>query len=276
VTSAPEHPQKAHFAALFDRAADTYDAVGVDFFEPLAQAIVARAGLIPGMHVLDLGCGSGASLRAAAQFVGLSGAVHGVDISPGMVERTRREVSDLPSVSVSVGDADNPPVRPGGWDAVIASLLLFYLPDPGASAARMRGVLRSGGVLAASTFDGPDERWRIVEGAISPYWPPTEGPSHPSASSPFATVASTEGLLRAAGFADIDTQVIEHVNVYADVDHWLEWTWSAGARGMWERVPAADLEAAQQAACTVVSSLAEPDGSLRETFRIRLTRASAP
>ena len=72
----PDHPQKAHFSALFDRSADTYDAVGVDFFEPLAEALVRRAGLRSGMSVLDVGTGSGASLRAAAAAVGGTGEVH--------------------------------------------------------------------------------------------------------------------------------------------------------------------------------------------------------
>jgi len=137
-------------------------------------------------------------------------------------------------------------------------------------------VMRSGGVLVASTFDAPDERWRIVEGAISPYWPPSLEPSHPSAASPFASVDSTEQLLRDAGYVDVDTVVVEHVNVYSDVDHWLAWTWSGGARGMWERVAAENLQAAQDAAKGVVSTLANPDGSLTERFRVRLTRAVAP
>ncbi len=268
--------QKAHFADLFDRSADTYDAVGVEFFAPLATALVARAGLRPGMHVLDLGTGTGASLRAAADAVGPTGEVQGIDLAPAMVERAGRDMADLPYVSVSVGDAEHPPARGGGWDAAIAALLLFYLPDPVAAATRVREVLRPGGVLVASTFDGPDDRWKVVEGAISPFWPPTDGPSHPSGSSPFASTAAFEELLRAAGFVDVDTVVVEHVNVYRDADHWLEWTWSGGARGMWERVPAADLENAQAAARDVVSSLAEPDGSLRERFRIRLTRAHSP
>jgi ubiquinone/menaquinone biosynthesis C-methylase UbiE len=66
----PDHSQKAHFSDRFDRSAATYEAVDVDFFEPLAAALVKRAGLAPGMHVLDLGTGSGAALRAAAAAVG--------------------------------------------------------------------------------------------------------------------------------------------------------------------------------------------------------------
>lgn len=78
----PDHPQKAHVAALFDRAAESYDAVGVDFFQPLASALVGRAGIEPGMHVLDLGTGSGASLLAAAAQVGATDTVLGLNLSP--------------------------------------------------------------------------------------------------------------------------------------------------------------------------------------------------
>lgn len=268
--------QKRHFAGLFDRAADSYDAVGVDFFTPLAAALVERADLRPGMNVLDVGTGSGASLRAAAGFVGASGHAHGLELSPGMVARARQQLADLPQVTIEEGDADAPPRRDGGWDAAVAALLLFYLPDPVGSASRIRSVLRTGGTFVASTFDSADERWKIVEGAVSPFWPVSDEPSHPSGSSPFATVASTERLLEAAGFTDLDTTVIEHTNVYSDVEHWLRWTWSAGARGMWERLAEGDRADAQAAACEVVASLAEPDGSLAERFRIRLTRAVAP
>ncbi len=272
----PGDPQKAHFSDLFERSAETYDAVGVPFFEPLAQALVARAELNDGMAVLDLGVGSGASLRAAAAAVGPTGSVHGIDLSAAMVERAARESADLPGVSVSVGDADRPPTHAGGWDAAVAALLLFYLPDPVGTAARVREVLRPGGVLVASTFHAGDERWKVVEPAISPYWPPSEEPSHPSGAPSFATVESTERILRDAGYADVDTVIVEHANTYADVDHWLQWTWSGGARGMWERVPEQDRPAAQAAAAAVVATLAAPDGSLTEQFRVRLTRAFAP
>lgn len=268
--------QKQHFADLFHRSAETYDAVGVDFFVPLAAALVARAGLEPGMSALDLGAGTGASLRAIAAAVGPSGYALGIDLAPGMVERTARETADLPQVRVEVGDAEDPPTHEGGWDAVVAALLLFYLPDPAAACVRAREILRPGGVFVASSFDSGDDRWRIVEGAISPFWPPMDGPSHPSGSSPFANVEAVEGLIGGAGFVDMDTVIVDHVNVYADVDHWLAWTWSGGARGMWERVPADQLADAEAAACDVVRTLAEPDGSLRESFRIRLTRAVAP
>jgi O-methyltransferase/aklanonic acid methyltransferase len=52
----PDHSQKAHFSGIFHRASETYDAVGVDFFAPLAAQVVGRADLAQGDSVLDLGC----------------------------------------------------------------------------------------------------------------------------------------------------------------------------------------------------------------------------
>jgi ubiquinone/menaquinone biosynthesis C-methylase UbiE len=274
--SEPDHPQKAHFSGLFHRASETYDAVGVDFFAPLAGALVDRADLAAGDAVLDLGCGRGAALFAAAEAVGPHGHVLGLDLAPGMVERTARDAADhgLAHVEVRLGDADHPPA--GSWDAVIASFVLFFLPDPVATATRIREVLRPGGRFVVSTFDVADPRWKVVESAVSPFWPPTDEPSHPATKSHFSSTAAVEELLADAGFVDVGTVLIEHANVYRDVQQWLDWTWSAGARVIWERVPEADREAAQAAACDVVADLVESGGTLRERFTVRLHRAVAP
>jgi ubiquinone/menaquinone biosynthesis C-methylase UbiE len=275
--SEPDHPQKAHFSGLFHRASETYDAVGVDFFAPLAGVLVDRADLAAGDSVLDLGCGRGAALFAAADAVGPDGHALGVDLAPGMVERTARDAAGrgLAHVEVRLGDADHPPARDGGWDAVVASFVLFFLPDPVVTAARVRDVLRPGGRFVLSTFDVADRRWKVVEDAVSPFWPPTAEPSHPATTSHFSSTGAVEELLAEAGFVDVGTGLVEHVNVYRDVQQWLDWTWSAGARVIWERVPEADREAAQAAACDVVAELAEPDGTLLERFTVRLHRAVA-
>jgi ubiquinone/menaquinone biosynthesis C-methylase UbiE len=274
--SEDDHPQKAHFSGLFHRASETYDAVGVDFFAPLAAALVARADLRPGEHVLDLGTGRGAALRAAAEAVGTTGEVHGIDLAPGMVERTGSDVAGLPQATVSLGDVDHPPAREDGWDAAVAAFVLFFLPDPVGAASRIREVLRPGGRFVLSTFDVPDPRWKAVEAAVRPFWPPSDEPAHPATKSHFSSTGAVEELLAEAGFVEPSTELIEHVNVYRDVQHWLDWTWSAGARAIWERVPDADGVAAQAAACEVVAGLADDDGLLRERFVVRLHRAVAP
>src|SRR5262245_56657585 len=55
---------------------------------------VRHAGLKPGEVVLDLGCGAGIDTLIAARLVGPSGRVIGLDMTPEMVERARRNASD--------------------------------------------------------------------------------------------------------------------------------------------------------------------------------------
>ena len=47
----------------------------------------------PGMHVLDVGCGSGSDACVAALLVGPRGLVHAVDVTPAMVDKTRRNAT---------------------------------------------------------------------------------------------------------------------------------------------------------------------------------------
>ena len=61
-------------ATLFDRLADTYDAVGVDFIAPIAEGLVLELDPQPGERALDVGCGKGAALVPLAAAVGATGA----------------------------------------------------------------------------------------------------------------------------------------------------------------------------------------------------------
>ena len=261
-------------AAVFDRASATYDEVDVDFFTPLAAELVARAGLRAGDAVLDLGTGRGAALRPIAEAVGPGGIALGIDLAPGMVERTRAELAGLPQVRVELADASHPPGRDGGWDAVLASLVLFFLTDPPAVVARVREVLRPGGVIALSSFSTGDARWGVVPAALAPYF--VAEPIPMPGRSWFDTDATVADLLTTSGFVDVESVVLEHRSVYRDAQHWLAWTWSAGGRQLWERVDPARLDEAQAAALEAVAALAEPDGTLVEVHRPRFTRAVAP
>ena len=53
---------------------------------PAADALVAHAGLRPGESVLDVGCGTGVTARAARQFVGADGTVVGIDANRYMLD----------------------------------------------------------------------------------------------------------------------------------------------------------------------------------------------
>jgi ubiquinone/menaquinone biosynthesis C-methylase UbiE len=131
---------RAFISTLFDRASSDYDAVGTEFFGPLAERLVDAMGLTPGEHVLDLGSGRGAALHRIAERVGAAGSVRGVDVSPAMVAATSADLAaaGTTQATIEVGDAGRPPSRPGGYDAIVAALLVFFSNGPLARVAAAR------------------------------------------------------------------------------------------------------------------------------------------
>jgi ubiquinone/menaquinone biosynthesis C-methylase UbiE len=93
--------------------------------------------------------------------------VVGIDLSAGMVERSRRVAKQLglENVRIEVGDAEKPPTEPGSVDAIVASLVLFFLPNIDLALDAFRRALVPGGTLAFSTFAADDD------------WTPLDRPS---------------------------------------------------------------------------------------------------
>ena len=85
--------QRERVAAVFDRAAETYDRVGVDLFQPIAARLVEESGPKVGERVIDIGCGRGAALLPLAAAVGPTGRAIGLDLAPQMVAATASEAA---------------------------------------------------------------------------------------------------------------------------------------------------------------------------------------
>ena len=272
---------KARTIGLFDRAAETYDQVGVDFFSIFGERLVQLAALSPGERVLDIGCGRGAVLFPAAQAVAPGGSVLGIDLSSAMVERCAADVAarGLDGVEVRVDDAEHPDVAPGSFDAVLAGLVIFFLPDPGAALESFRTALAPDGRLAFTTFGAEDDRFAPVFGAVAAHIPPPPGadgqPTSPARAQdgPFASSGSITALLGEHGFGSVDHLEVDYEIEFRDPEHWIEWSWSHGARQLWEMIDDADRPAAHATAVDALSSLAEPDGSLLHQWRVRYTIA---
>jgi ubiquinone/menaquinone biosynthesis C-methylase UbiE len=113
-----------------------------------------RAGLRPGMRVLDVGCGPGDVSFVAARLVGPTGTVLGVDAAAEIIEvaRTRAAEQGLSWVSfaqTTIADiALDEPV-----DAVIGRLILMHLPDPVSALRQLAELVRPGGVIAFCETD---------------------------------------------------------------------------------------------------------------------------
>jgi ubiquinone/menaquinone biosynthesis C-methylase UbiE len=268
--------QREAIAGIFDRAAATYDSVDVDFFSVFGQQLVEDLAISPGERVLDIGCGRGAVLFPAAERVAANGAVLGIDLAPGMVERTAAQARarGLDQVRVEVMDAQEPKLSPSSYDVVASGLVIFFLPDPQAALRNWRELLVDGGRLGFTTFAGDDERWSWLDGVFRDFAPAAaRRPGQEKSDSPFRSDDSVAQLVRGAGFENVTSTQREHETTFGNEHEWHEWSWSHGQRACWERVPAEQRDEVKERAFTHLRAMRDEYGSITLRSRVRYTSA---
>lgn len=263
-------------AGVFDRAADTYDDVGVPWFGPIAAGLVDELAVRPGERVLDVGCGRGAALAPLAHAAGSDGYALGIDLAPRMVELTARDLADLPQVEVRVDDAREPALPASSFDVVASCLVLFFLPDPAAALRAWTELLVAGGRVGVTTFGEQDERWRAVDALFDPHLPPAMLDARTSGRrGPFASDAGMEHLFDDAGLDAVRTVHRTVEATFRDPEHFLEFSWSHGQRAMWEAVPEEAHGELRRDVLDAVGALGDTSGRIafgqdvRHTFGMR-------
>jgi arsenite methyltransferase len=111
-----------------------------------------HANLRPGETVLDLGSGAGIDVFLAAQEVGPSGRVIGIDMTPEMLQRARENAAKhgIENVEFRQGDIESMPVDDADVDVVISNCVINLVPDKRRVYSEMQRVLRPGGRFIVS------------------------------------------------------------------------------------------------------------------------------
>ncbi|MDX6276957.1 MAG: hypothetical protein QOJ72_1085 [Nocardioidaceae bacterium] len=264
-------------ADLFDLVAPTYDQVGVDLFQPIAQRLVELLHPGPGDRAVDLGCGRGALTIPLAEAVGPDGTVTAGDVSPAMVEAAQQATRHLPQVTVEHLDAGEPDLSSQSADIVAASLVIFFLPEPADALQRWVRLLVPGGRIGLTTFGAQDEVWKSVDALFDPYLPADMLDARTSgARGPFGSSDATSELLRSAGLTAVETLVEPLTVSFDDPEMWRRWTMSVGQRRMWGFVPDSERPELFARAAALLGAARDGVGPIRLRQDVRYSLGTAP
>jgi SAM-dependent methyltransferase len=245
------------YAALFDSLSDAYDQSGVPFFGQIARGLVDGLELQPGERVLDIGAGRGAATFLVAAAVGEHGRVDTVDLAPGMVRRLTEDTRGMRQVHVGLGDGADPQPPAPPYDAVVSSLLIFFLDDPVGALTRWRALLRAGGRVGVATFQPWHGAWRSLDELAS------EFSERPTSSDPrFDTDERVADMLRSAGFSGVRTELASYDIVFEGVDQWRVWSWATPMGGLWRRTAQAAHPEILRRATAILERSRLPDGRI--------------
>lgn len=182
-----DHKEKSR--AAFDRQARDYDDKPYgQHARRLHADVMAAVEAFAFDAVLDVGCGTGATL-AAVIAARPSVVALGVDLSPGMAAMARERLGRR--ADIRVADAEHLPLADATVDLVICVDSLHHYPDPGAALQEMHRVTREGGGLVLG-------EWRVV-------WPLRHFmnwllPRLPEGDVRIYTPSELSGLASAAGY----------------------------------------------------------------------------
>ncbi|MDX9974164.1 MAG: arsenite methyltransferase [FCB group bacterium] len=117
---------------------------------------VALASLKPGEVVVDLGSGGGFDVFIAGRRVGVEGRAIGVDMTPEMLAKARRNVgvyrerSGLDNVEFRLGEIEHLPLADNSVDAIISNCVINLSPDKAQVWREIARVLKPGGRVSVS------------------------------------------------------------------------------------------------------------------------------
>ena len=235
---------RARAALTYNAAADVYDDPANSFWERFGRRTIERLHLSQGARVLDVCCGSGASALPAAEMVGPSGSVLGVDLAERLLANARAKAKRraLHNVRFWVGDLLELGIPDEQFDAVVCVFGIFFVPDMPLAVRLLWERVRVGGKLAITTW-GP----RFFEPATNAFWDSIreERPDLYKGFNPWDRICApgaVRALFAEAGIANPDVTAESGWHPIASPEAWWAAVLGSGYRGTVEQLDATARE----------------------------------
>lgn len=228
----------------FNSAADYFDAPALSFWDRFGRRTIELADLQPGMRVLDVCCGTGASAIPAAIDVGATGSVLGVDLANGLLDLARQKSQQqrLTNIEFQCADFSNLDLPSTSFDAIVCVFGIFFLPDMEAAVAELWRMLRPGGTLAITSWGA-----RVFEPANQTFWSAiaVERPDLYKQFTPWYRIgepASLQALVASCGANNIKVFAETDTHHLASPEDWWTMVMGGGTRGTIDKLDPAARE----------------------------------
>jgi ubiquinone/menaquinone biosynthesis C-methylase UbiE len=191
--------KKASSRRHFDRWSREYEHDQVSrWLQELQLEALGELEPGPDDRLLDVGCGSGAAVRAAAPTI--AHAV-GVDLSEGMIGRARELAGATPNVEFQVADAEALPFDDATFTTLLCTTSFHHYPNPARAVAEMARVLTPGGRIVIADMVSDRLIMRVFDQVLRRTQRSHVGCQRSS---------GLAGLLTGAGFAEPTTRTLFH------------------------------------------------------------------
>ncbi len=181
---------------------------------PVSAALVSAAAAQPGEHVIDIGCGCGATSIEIARQVGPNGTVLGVDVSAPMLERARQRVTAGVAATFIEADATTYLFKPASVDLLVSRFGVMFFSDATRAFANMRKALKPGGRIAFACWRAPKANPFFVVPLMAAYKHvpklPDVAPDDPGPFS-FQSEERVRRILDEAGYTDVTVTPVDLV-----------------------------------------------------------------
>jgi ubiquinone/menaquinone biosynthesis C-methylase UbiE len=245
-----ELPDDAQRRAAFtyNAAADSYDASPLSFWDYFGRRTIEQLSLPIGSRILDVCCGTGASALPAAEIVGPTGKVVGVDLSRRLLKLARAKAVQqrLANIQFELGDMLSLRFPAQSFDAVVCVFGIFFVPDMVMAVKELWRRVRPGGRLAVTTW-GPN----FFEPGSNAFWRSIMDvrPDLYKAFNPWDRIDNPGSLKKILNNAEVASAKITSENRLHPInsgDDWWAIVLGSGYRGTVEQLNPAERETVKE------------------------------
>ncbi|MGN0977581.1 MAG: class I SAM-dependent methyltransferase, partial [Faecousia sp.] len=185
--------------------------------QPFADWIVSHYEIAPGMRILELGCGTGDIWRDHLDLLSGGTKLTLTDFSAGMLEAAKKNLPDQENIAFQAVDIQDIPFPDNAFDAVIANMMLYHVPDLHKGLSEVRRVLKPGGKFYCATYG---------ENGIMAYINDVLRPFHINGSIGKTFTLQNGGEILSAHFAKVQRFLREDGLAISDIGDFVDYIYS--------------------------------------------------